>query len=68
MTTPIEYRRYAHECMENARVATSDPIRKQFLDLAALWMTAAARMEVPSAPVQPNKMDGHRLPGSAGAE
>jgi hypothetical protein len=65
MTTATEYRQYAYECMESARVATSDPIRKQFLDLATLWMTAAARMEGHTSPVLANKMDGHAPPDIA---
>jgi len=53
--------------MESARTASSDAIRKQFLDLATLWMTAAARSEGYVSPVLANKMDGHSLPNSAAA-
>ena len=67
MTTATDYRQYAHECMESARTASSDAIRKQFLDLATLWMTAAARSEGYVSPVLANKMDGHSLPNSAAA-
>jgi len=65
MTTATEYRQYAQECMVSAREATSDPIRKQFLDLATLWMTAAARIEGYTSPVLANKMDGHAPPRAA---
>jgi hypothetical protein len=33
MTTATEYRKYARECMESARDATSEPARIQFLEL-----------------------------------
>ena len=49
-----EYRRYAEEAMQSARHATSEDARKQFLDLAKMWMTAAQQtddgMTVPIAP------------------
>jgi hypothetical protein len=65
MTTATEYRQYAQECMVSAREATSDPVRKQFLDLAKLWMTAAERLDGHSALSQPIKLDGHRPPDAA---
>jgi len=66
MTTATEYRKYAQECLESAREAQSDPVRKQFLDLAKLWMTAAERMDAPPAPSKPiSKMDGHAPPNPA---
>ena len=64
MTTATEYRQYAHECMESARGAVPEPVRKQFLDLAKLWMAAAEREDGHSAPLQPTKMNGHRPPDS----
>jgi hypothetical protein len=67
-TTANEYRRYAKECMDSARDAASDPVRKQFLDLAKLWMTAAERSETQSAPSEPiSKMDGHSPPNPMGS-
>jgi hypothetical protein len=45
MRTPSEYRRYAQECMDSACVATSDAVRTQFLELAQLWLAAAAQAE-----------------------
>lgn len=46
MATASEYRQYARECVDSARDATTDPARDQFLELAKLWLTAAARMDV----------------------
>jgi hypothetical protein len=45
MTTANELRQYARECTESARDATSNPVRQQFLELAKLWLTTAARMD-----------------------
>lgn len=44
MTMAAEYRQYAQECIQSAKTAT-DPIRKQFLDLAKLWMMAADKLD-----------------------
>ena len=69
MTTAAEYREYAQECIKDARNASSEPIRQQFLDLATLWMTAADHLERGSAPVSiKEKLDGAHRPGAAGAE
>ena len=69
MTTAKHYRQYAQECIESAREATSEPIRKQFLDLAKLWMTAADRMDARDVPSNPSiKLDGSRPPESATTE
>lgn len=40
-----EYRQYAQECMDSARSANSEAVRSQFLELAQLWMAAAAKAE-----------------------
>jgi hypothetical protein len=48
--------------MECAKEAISEPVRKQFLDLAKLWMTAAAQIDSHSMPLQADKMDGHARP------
>ncbi len=59
-TTANEYRRYAKECIDSAREALSESVRKQFFDLAKLWMTAAERMDARGAASQPiSKLDGH---------
>jgi hypothetical protein len=54
MSTSIEYRQYADECLQSARIATSEEVRKQFLELARMWMTAAQQMDdgvcIPSHP------------------
>jgi hypothetical protein len=68
MTTAVEYRQYAQECIESAREATSEPVRKQFLELAKLWMTAAERLDTRSGPAPVDKLDGRKPPGSARTE
>jgi hypothetical protein len=45
VTTAAEYRQFAKECVESACAAASDDIRKQFLDIAKLWMEAADKMD-----------------------
>jgi hypothetical protein len=45
MRTAAEYRKYAQECMDSARVATSDTARVQFLELAQLWLSTATQIE-----------------------
>jgi hypothetical protein len=70
MTTASEYRQYARACIDSARDATSDPVRNQFLELAKLWLTAAARVEAQAVSPQQTKPkgDGHApaLLGEAG--
>jgi hypothetical protein len=46
MHSADEYRQYAQECIDSARSATSDAMQAQFLELAQLWLTAAAQMEL----------------------
>jgi hypothetical protein len=43
MTTADEYGRFAKECMDSARGATTEAERKAFLDMARTWTKAAAR-------------------------
>jgi hypothetical protein len=62
MATAAEYRQYAQECIICARDSTSDPVRKQFLELAKLWMMAAQRVDGDSPPLQPAKMNGDHPP------
>jgi|KBSMisStaDraftv2_1062788.scaffolds.fasta_scaffold757974_3 hypothetical protein len=45
MTIEAEYRQYAQECIESAWAAESEAIRQTFLDIAKLWMMAAARID-----------------------
>jgi hypothetical protein len=63
VSTSDDFRRYAGECLESAKHATDDIVRKRFLELAKLWMTAASqldgRMSVPLAPKDPHN-DNHR--------
>jgi hypothetical protein len=40
-----EYRQYAAECLESARTAMTEDVRKHFLDLAKMWMTAAQQLD-----------------------
>lgn len=46
MQTAVEYRKYAQECIESARHASSDAVRIQFLELAKLWLAAATQLEL----------------------
>ena len=59
MTTAIEYRKYARECMNSARDAISEPARTQFLEIAKLWLTAAARMDAHQPSSKRTKSNGH---------
>ena len=45
MSKQDEYRQYAGECLEGARAATSDELRRHFLELSKLWMTAAQKLD-----------------------
>jgi hypothetical protein len=45
MSKQDEYRQYATECMDAAKTATNDAVRKQFLDMAKMWMQAAQLMD-----------------------
>jgi hypothetical protein len=46
MHTAAEYRQYAQECIDGARAANSDAVRTQFLELAEVWLAAAAALEL----------------------
>jgi hypothetical protein len=46
MQTASDYRKYAQECMDSARIATSKAVRVQFLELAQLWLAAATQVEL----------------------
>ncbi|HZO45542.1 MAG TPA: hypothetical protein VFB68_06585 [Xanthobacteraceae bacterium] len=45
MADANEYRQYAAECLESARTATTEDVRKHFLDLAMMWLTAAQQLD-----------------------
>lgn len=45
MFSQDQFRQFADECIEWARTARSERERKQFLDMARLWMTAAQQIE-----------------------
>ena len=42
VTTAAEFRQYAQECTQSAREAATDAIAQQYLELARLWLMAAA--------------------------
>jgi hypothetical protein len=44
MSSSDEYRQIAHECIEGARTSRSAEQRKQRLELAKMWMTAASML------------------------
>lgn len=46
MHTASEYRQYAQECMDSARIATTEAVRRQFLELAQLWLATAVHAEL----------------------
>jgi hypothetical protein len=46
MQTAAQYRQYAQECMDSARIATSEAARIQFLELAQLWLAAAVQVDL----------------------
>jgi hypothetical protein len=62
MTTAAEYRSYAQECILSARDAASDPVRKQFLELAKLWMNAANALDAQNL-AQPRSDEAGRTNG-----
>ena len=45
MTTAIEYRLMADECVEWARVAKTDNVRLTYLGIAKIWLEAAVRQD-----------------------
>ncbi len=51
MTTPQEYRHFADECLEWARIAKTEHERQQFLEMANAWVQAASLQdgEIPIA-------------------
>ena len=45
MSSQDQFRQFAGECIAWARTATSERERKQLIDLARLWMTAAQQID-----------------------
>ena len=45
MAGAYEYRQYAAECLESARTAIDEEVRKHFLELARMWMIAAQQLD-----------------------
>jgi hypothetical protein len=63
MTVAVEYRKYAQECLESARTADTDDVRKQFLDIAKLWLMAADRLDGGVGRLNDSRpLDGQVLP------
>ena len=60
MADANEYRQYAAECLESARTAARD-VRKHFLDLARMWMTAAQQLD-DGVSIPPRAEGGHDTP------
>ena len=60
MSKQDEYRQYAGECIASAKTATDDATRKQVLDLAKQWMTAAQQMYDGAAMPVPTATDSHK--------
>jgi hypothetical protein len=50
MSKQDEYRQFANEAIESARTATSEDVRKQFLEMARIWTTAAQQLDDGRAP------------------
>ena len=46
MQTAAQHRQYAQECMDGARIASSEATRTQFLELAQLWLAAAVQVDL----------------------
>ena len=63
MADANEYRQYAAECLESARTATTEDVRKHFLELAKMWMTAAQQLDdgiaVPPSPERRGDTPAH---------
>ena len=63
MADANEYRQYADECLESARTAMTEDVRRHFLDLAKMWMTAAQQlddgMSIPPSPECPGDSPAH---------
>ncbi len=49
MTTSAQYRHYAEECMQSAREAVSETLRRQYLELAELWIKSSLILEAREA-------------------
>ena len=48
--TISDYQQFAQECIESARLARSEELRKHFLDLAKMWAKAAASHQSAAIP------------------
>jgi hypothetical protein len=66
MSTQEHFRQFADECLEWAQRARSERERKQFLEMAKVWMTAAQQLDdgttrTNAPPLAPSRAqrDGH---------
>jgi hypothetical protein len=57
MTTATEYRVMAEECLQWARGATIDNTRSAYLEIAKLWLAAAAVRQNGELPVRFHQID-----------
>jgi hypothetical protein len=58
MTTAIEYRLMADECFQWARAAQTKSVRLAYLEIARLWLAAAAVRQNGELPVRFHHIDG----------
>ena len=52
MTTATEYRAMAEECFQWARKATTDNTRSAYLEIAKIWLAAAAVRQDGELPIR----------------
>jgi hypothetical protein len=57
MTTATEYRAMAEECFQWARKATTDNVRSAYLEIAKIWLAAAAVRQDGELPVRFHHID-----------
>jgi len=48
--TPVEYRQFAAECLQAAKLSTSEPVRATMLAMAQRWNELAARADSHAPP------------------
>jgi hypothetical protein len=57
MTTATEYRAMAEECFQWARKTTTDNTRSAYLEIAKIWLAAAAVRQNGELPVRFHHID-----------
>jgi hypothetical protein len=53
MAKAADYRKWAEECFEWARVASDERVREQYASLGRVWLEYAAQAEVRSGVISP---------------